>query len=107
MAKTNNKRAKKEKKVDKNKVIFYFIQQKILELTAIVFLFLGFYVIGSWDPFKMKLFDGPPTGFWECLTVGGVYILLVILVAILIFTVVMLIIEFCRANWEWAERRAK
>ena len=108
MGTTKHKKIKRQvKKVDKTLVVLYFIEQKVWEIVAVMLSFLLLYLIGKWDPFKIKLFEGPPIGFWECAAVGCVYIMIIFMIIILIFMIIMLIIQLCRANWQWAEKRAK
>jgi len=108
MGTTKHKKTKRQaKKVDKTLVVLYFIQQKVWEIVAVMLSFLLLYIIGKWDPLKLKLFEGPPTGFWECAAAGGVYTILAFIFVMLIAMLVVLIIQFWNANWAWAERRAK
>jgi len=83
------KQKKQIKKYNKTKAVFYFIEQKILEILLVASIFGLIWLFH--ELIKLKLF---------------LTIICIIFLAIVFGGLIFFIYLICKENWDWAKRRA-
>jgi len=108
MAKRKRQTKQTKKEVDPGKVIFYFIEQKLLEIIGIGLFMWMLYLLGYWNPLNLS-WNGDPigTGIIERLGCGCLYLFLLFTSMLIIAIIYKMAEGICMANWEWVKERAR
>ena len=100
-----HKQTKKSKKVDTGLIVFYFIQQKIFEILAIIVALFGIGWIGYLNPFKVDHWASA-NKYISYFCIGGLTLILILCAAMTLFFIGIMIYQLCLLNWNWAKKRA-